>query len=125
MNTNNQKKSHETFRGNQKEKVIKSGFGGKMRSKNNRITEIPKRIVQIETYPESLKKGKVPITPENVEQTFKGFFKEHKQFLGIEPENLKMVSAKQINKKWFVKYEQHYKGIPIHRHKYCIIRGRK
>ena len=110
----NSKKSQDTFRGNQKEKVVQSGFGKNMRLKNNRFTQIPKRIVQIDTYPKSLKKGTIPITQENAEQTFKDFLKEHKNILGVEPENLKMVSAKQINKKWFVKYEQNYKGIPIH-----------
>lgn len=113
MKAKGSKQNQDTFKGKQKEKVSKTSLGENIRVKRNRITKIPDRIVQIDLYPTSLKNGTVPVSSENVEQTFKEFFKDHKQFLGIDPNALKIVTSKKISKRWFVKYKQYYKGIPI------------
>lgn len=114
MKKNESKQNQEIFKGKQKTKVSKTSLGENIRVKRNPLTKIPERVVQINLYPASLKKGTVPVTSENVERTFKEFFREHKQFLGIDPDALKIVTSKKINRRWFVKYHQYYKGILIH-----------
>ena len=102
------------YRGKDKEDQPKTLLGDKARITRNQITKVPERVVEIDVYPASLKDGSVPVTEENAEMAFKGFFGEHKEVFEIEPENLKLVSAKKINKRWYVKYNQYYKGIPVH-----------
>jgi Zn-dependent metalloprotease len=104
----------EIFRGEKKEEKAKIRFADNVRVTRNRLTKIPDQVMGIDVYPTVLKEGTVPVTKENVESTFKAFLKEHKDFFEVEPEDLKMVSAKKINKRWYVKYGQYYKGIPVH-----------
>lgn len=101
------------FKGKNKERRAGTRLGQNVRVTRNRMTKIPERVIGIDTYPAVLKQGTVPVTETNVEPTFKAFFKEHKKLFGIEPEDLKLVSANKINKRWYVKYEQCYKGIPV------------
>ncbi len=102
------------FKGREKLEKTKSQLGDHVSIIRNRLTKIPERVVEIDTYPASLKQGAVPISRENVEVTFKSFFQEHKAVFEIEADNLKLASAKKINKRWYVKYAQYYKGIPVH-----------
>ena len=104
----------EIYRGKKKEKKAKTSLGEHVRVVRNRLTKIPDRVMEIDLYPAILKGGTVPVTENNIESTFKEFLGEHKELFGVEPENLKMVTAKKINNRWYVKYGQHYKGIPIY-----------
>jgi len=103
----------EIFRGDKKEEKAKTRFADNVRVTRNRLTKIPDQVMEIDVYPTVLKEGSVPVTKENIESTFKEFLKEHKELFEVEPEDLKMVSAKKINNKWYVKYGQYYKGIPV------------
>ena len=104
----------EVFKGKNKEEKVKTRFSDNVRVSKNRLTKIPERVMEIDVYPAVLKEGTVPVTEENAESTFKEFLKEHKELFEVEPEDLKMVSAKKINNRWYVKYRQCYKGIPVH-----------
>ncbi len=104
----------EFFRGENKEEKVKTRFSDNVRVFRNRLTKIPERVMGIDIYPDVLKEGTVPVTEKNVESTFKEFLREHKELFEIEPEDLKMISAKKINKRWYIKYGQYYKGIPVH-----------
>jgi len=102
------------FEGRNKKEKGKTRLGDRARVTRNRLTKIPERVVEIDAFPTSLKDGTVTITAKNAEATFKEFFQEHKEVFEIEPEDLKLVSAKQINKRWYFKFGQYYKGIPVH-----------
>lgn len=102
------------YKGDNKEEKAKTRFGDNVRIIRSRLTKIPERVMEIDVYPAILKEGTVPVTEENAESTFKEFLKEHKELFGIEPADLKLVSVKKINKRWYVKYSQYYKGIPVH-----------
>ena len=108
------KSNRDVFKGRKKVEKKKTRLGGNVRVTKNKLTKIPERVVQIDTYPAFLKKGTVPLTEKNVELTFKEFFGEHKEIFEIEPKDLRLVSAKKINKRWYIKYGQFYKGIPVH-----------
>lgn len=103
----------ETFKGDKKEKMTKTRFADNVRISRNRLTKIPDRVVGIDLYPKVLKEGTVPLTQENIEPIFKKFLKEHKEIFEVESKDLKLVSAKKINKRWYAKYGQYYKGIPV------------
>lgn len=102
------------YKGRAKQEETKTQLGDNVRVTRNRLTKIPERVVEIDAYPASLKEGEVPVSKENAELTFKAFFQEHKAVFEIEAEDLKLISAKKINKRWYVKYAQYYKGIPVH-----------
>ena len=104
----------EIFRGENKEEKVEPQLADSVRITKNRLTKIPERVMEINVYPTALKEGTVPVTEENAESTFKGFLKEHNELFEVEPEDLKMVSAKKINNRWYVKYNQYYKGILVH-----------
>ena len=104
----------EIFKGKRKVRQAKTRLGDKARVTKDLLTKIPKRVVEIDAYPASLKEGTIPVTEANVEKTFKKFFREHKKVFKIEPEDLKLVSAKKIKKRWYIKYGQYYKDIPVH-----------
>jgi Zn-dependent metalloprotease len=104
----------EVFRGENREEKVKTRFADNVRVTKNRLTKIPERVMEMDVYPTVLKEGTVPVTEKNAESTFKEFLKEHKELFEVEPEDLKMVSAKKINNKWYVKYRQYYKGIPVY-----------
>ncbi len=104
----------EIFKGKRKVRQAKTRLGDKVRVTKDLLTKIPKRVVEIDAYPASLKEGTIPVTEANVEKTFKKFFREHKKVFKIEPEDLKLVSAKKIKKRWYIKYGQYYKDIPVH-----------
>ncbi len=82
-------------------------------SKNN-LTKIPKHITKIEKYPSILKAGKTAISEDSIESTFKEFLGENKELFKVIPENLKLLSSKKINNKWYIKYAQYYKDIPVY-----------
>lgn len=102
------------FKGENKAKREKTRLSDNILVIKNRLTKIPDRVTKIETYPTALKKGTVPLTRENIETTFKKFLTEHKKVFGVESKNLKLITAKNIDNKWYVKYGQYYKGIPVH-----------
>lgn len=111
----NPKKNQSIFRGTQKEKKLPTKLGKNARATFNHQSKIPRHVVQIDTYPTSLKKGKVPVTNDNVEQSFREFLTENKDFFGVETKNLKKISAQKVNKRWLLKFEQEYKGIPVYK----------
>ena len=102
----------ETFEGKRRVRSVKTRLGDKVRVTKDLLTRIPKRVVEIDAYPSSLKNGTVPVTEENVESTFKKFIKENKKVFAVEAEDLKLASAKKIKNRWYVKYDQYYKSIP-------------
>lgn len=108
------KSNQEIFEGMNKEEIKKLPFTDRIRITRNPITKIPKLVLGIEAYPAILKKGTVPITEKNAGLTFKKFLSEYKEVFEIESEDLKLISVKKINKRWYIKYGQYYKGIPIH-----------
>ena len=112
---NRNQKERDVYQGRKKVVRAKSKLGDKARIVKSPITKIPNRIVEIDAFPEKLKKGKFILNRENVSETLKEFILENKDVLQIEPENLEMVSAKNINKRWYVKYAQHFKGIPVYK----------
>jgi Zn-dependent metalloprotease len=102
------------FKGEKKEKKEKSRLSENLQVTKNKLTKIPDRVTGIDTYPNVLKKGTVPLTKDNVEATFKKFLTEHKKIFEVDSKNLKLVSAKNINRRWYIKYGQYYKGIPVY-----------
>lgn len=77
------------------------------------LTKIPQRVVGINLF--SSEYREVQVTKDNAEKVFKSFIKEHKDFLMVEPDELKLISIKQIRGKWYAKYQQLYHGIPVHK----------
>jgi hypothetical protein len=112
---NRKQKERDVFIGRKKVVQTKTQLGDRARILENSITKIPKRIVEIDSYVDKVKKGEVVLNRENADSTFKDFIRENKGVLKVEADNLKMVSAKNINKKWYVKYAQHFKGIPVYK----------
>ncbi len=104
----------DTFQGRKKAVRPKIRLGEHVRITRNRLSKIPDRVMDIEVYPATLKEGAVPITRKNAGATFREFLGEHKQLFEVEPEDLKLISAENINHRWYVKYGQLYKGIPVH-----------
>ena len=102
------------FEGKKKERKTKPRFTQDTRIVNNPRTKIPDRVMEINAFPKILKGGTVAVTQNNVETTFKSFLKENKALFGVVTEDLKLASAKQIHGKWYVKYQQQYKGIPVY-----------
>lgn len=105
---------NETFDGRKKLKKQKTKLGDKVRVSLNHLTKIPRRVVEIDEYPIELKKKSVPLTRQDVEINFKEFIGEHKDLFEVDHESLKVLSSKKINNRWYVKYGQVYKGIPVH-----------
>lgn len=101
------------YKGKTKKEKPERRFADNVRVTRNRLTKIPERVAGLDLYPAALKEKPVAITRKNVDATFKEFFREHKELFEIEPEDLRMVSAKKINNRWYVKYGQYYKGIPV------------
>ena len=103
----------DVFKGEKKEKQARIRLES-ARITMNPLTKIPSHVTDMNVFPSVLKGGKVPVTKDNVDSTFKAFLKEQSELLGIEPENLQLVSAKRIRDSWYVKYKQCYKGIPVY-----------
>ncbi|MEN6395683.1 MAG: hypothetical protein ABFC78_04285 [Methanoregula sp.] len=104
----------EIFKGERKEEKAATRFADTVRVTRNRLTRIPDRVTGIDLFPTALKEGKVPVTEKNAGSTFKKFLKEHQEIFEIEPQDLKLVSARNINNRWYVKYGQYYNGIPVY-----------
>ena len=104
----------EIFKGEKKEETANTRFADTVRATRNRLTKIPDRVTGIDVYPTVLKEGTVPVTKENIPSIFKMFLEEHKELFEVESKDLKLVSAKNINKRLYVKYGQYYKGIPVY-----------
>ena len=100
--------------GDKKEKRIKVRLSDSARTTLNPITRIPKKVVGINRFPSILKEGAIPVTKANVETAFKSFLKENREFFGVQSEDLKLKSVKKIREKWYAKFQQYFKGIPIY-----------
>jgi hypothetical protein len=103
------------FLGDKKKKKAKIKLSKSARTTLHPLTRIPKRVVEINRFPIILKKGTVPLTKDNVKKVFKAFIKENQEFFGIDSTNLKLKSAKKVRKKWYAKFQQYYKGIPVYK----------
>jgi len=79
----------------------------------DRHTGIPARLTGLKYQSEALAKIKAPISAEKVQSFFKTFLDENKAVLTIDSTNLKLVSKTLRKGRWFVKYQQTFKGIPI------------
>ena len=101
-------------KGELQETHVKSRFAAGVRIAVNRLTRIPKRVVGIETFPSPLKKGAVPLTRDKIESTFKRFIRDNRKVFGVDTKELKLASAKMVNKRWYVTYGQFHQGIPVH-----------
>jgi hypothetical protein len=102
------------FKGDKKEEEkAQTRLGEKVLVTRNRLTKIPVRVMKIDAFPTALKEGATPITEKNAEAVFKGFIREHKALLEVEADDLKMISAKKISNRWYVKYGQYYKGLLV------------
>lgn len=101
------------FRGTEREETTTTSLGDRVRIIRNQITQIPERVVDINAYPGSVRSGNVAVTEQNAESTFKQFLREHQDVFEIEPDDLRLVSAQKINHRWYLKYNQYYKGIPV------------
>jgi Zn-dependent metalloprotease len=104
----------DVFRGKKKLKEVKKPFSESTRIAKNPLTKIPNRVVEINVFPSVLKGGTVRVTKDNVDSTFKEFLKENMTVFKVEPKDLKLVSARKIKGKWYVKYKQNYKKIPVY-----------
>jgi Zn-dependent metalloprotease len=79
------------------------------------MTKIPAKVIGIDAFPSTLKEGAVALTEDKADLAFKTFLGENKRFFGVDTDNLKLISAKKLHGKWYVKYQQYYKGIPVYR----------
>ena len=103
------------FKGEKKIEKKEGGIAEKAYIVRNPVTRIPTKVIEINAYPSVLKEGTVPIAKETIDSTFKTFLTENKALFGVESEDLKLVSANKIQGKWYVKYQQHYKNIPVYK----------
>ncbi len=101
-------------KGEEKAQRTGKSFAASAQITRSRLTKIPDRISGIDAYPSVLKKGTIPLLEANIESVFKKFISENKKLFEVESKDLQLVSAKNINRKWFVKYGQTYKGIPVY-----------
>lgn len=104
----------EVFRGEIKEERAAARFTEKTLVTKNRLTKIPDRVTEINAFPTVLKEGAVPVTEKNAESAFKEFLRENREVFEVEPDDLKMDSVRKIKDRWYVKYRQYYKGIPVY-----------
>ncbi|MCP4965199.1 MAG: hypothetical protein GY926_08175 [bacterium] len=103
------------FQGNDEGDPGVSRLGDRARLTSDRLTGIPKRVTEIEAYPTVVKEGGVVVSEENAEGTFREFIREHSNVFRVEADDLRLVSIRNINNRWYVKYEQRYKGLPVHK----------
>ncbi len=102
------------YRGKDKDEKEKKRVTEGIRIIRDRMTKIPKRVLGIELYPASMKKGDIVLTEKIIEPTFKSFIKENRKLFEIEADDLQLIAAKKIRNRWFVKYQQYYEGIPVY-----------
>ena len=102
----------DVFIGRRKEEP-KDKLKDRARIRLHPITKIPDRVANINIYPKMLRDGELPVTKTNAAEVFRGFITDHKEFFGVEPEDLKLESMKQVRGRWYAKYRQEYKGIPV------------
>lgn len=77
-------------------------------------TKLPRRVLDINVTPRQLRETKQALTEKNAEAVFKGFLAEHSQFFRVQPEQLRMTLAARRNGTWYVRFQQYYKGVPVH-----------
>jgi len=53
------------------------------------------------------------VTIDNVESASMQFLRDYSNLLNINPDNLKLINTKKVNKLWYVGYKQVYKGIEV------------
>lgn len=71
-------------------------------------------MTEIEAYPTVVEERRVVVSEENAEGMFREFIREHNNVFRVEADDLRLVSVRKINNRWYVKYEQKYKGLPVH-----------
>lgn len=103
------------FLGDKKKKKVKIKLSESARTTLHPLTRIPKRVVEINRFPAVLKEGTVPLTKDNVKKVFKDFIKENQEFFGIASANLRLKSAKKVREKWYAKFQQYFKGVPVYK----------
>ncbi|UCF05900.1 MAG: hypothetical protein JSV33_02360 [bacterium] len=79
------------------------------------ITLIPRKMVNINVVPESLKDGRIALTEKNAEKVFKDYLEENINLYRVRPADLKMISARQRQGTWFIKFQQYYRDIPVYK----------
>ncbi|PVX23679.1 MAG: hypothetical protein CW716_11610, partial [Candidatus Bathyarchaeum sp.] len=99
--------------GNDKVEKDMPSISATSRTVLNSVTKIPKKIANINKF--SAEFQQTAITKNNAEKVFRSFLKENIEILGVEPEALELVSLKKIRDNWYIKFQQRYKGIPIHK----------
>lgn len=102
------------FSGEKEDKKTKIKLSESARTTINPITRIPKKVVQINRFPSPLKEGTIPISKDNAAVVLQSFLKENQEFFGINPEDLRVIKIKKVRGKWYVKFQQQYKGIPVY-----------
>lgn len=102
------------FRGKDQEDRGLNRLGERARLTIDRVTKIPKRVTEIDMYPSVVQEGEITISEENVDHTLRGFIREHRDVLQVDADELELISARKINKRWYVKYQQQYRGLPVH-----------
>jgi len=77
-------------------------------------TNIPQKIVNMDVMPPLLIQRKEILTNQNLELAMKSFLVENSKILSVKAEDLKLASADQRRGKWYVKFQQYFKGIPVY-----------
>jgi Zn-dependent metalloprotease len=88
--------------------------------KNARVTidartKIPQKIINMDVIPSILIENKETLTEKNIDNVMKSFLARNVKIFSVKPEEIKMVSATQRKEKWYVKYQQYYKNIPVYK----------
>lgn len=76
-------------------------------------TAIPSKITGLKYIPKQMAEIGAPITDKKVDVLAKSFLDENKEILRVDSANLKLISKIMRKGRWYVKYQQTYKGIPI------------
>ena len=78
-------------------------------------TNIPQKIVNMDVMPTFLIQRKETLTNQNLEPVLKSFLVENNSILSVKADDLKLISAEQRRGKWYVKFQQYFKGVPVYR----------
>lgn len=78
------------------------------------VTKVPQKIVDMNAVPSKVREGRQVLNRESAEAVFRDFLAENRDYLKVPPEEVKLVSATQRRGTWYVKFQQFYKGIPVH-----------
>ncbi len=103
----------DVFKGEEKEDKIIRRISDSSRTLLHPLTKIPQKIVNINKY--SMEFRNIPLTENNAEKIFKSFLRENISFLSVDTEVLELSSLKKIRDKWYIKFQQRYKGLPVNK----------